>query len=189
MIASDLLTAIVGSYDSKSITDGFFFSCRRFSTLAKMVLRSQCLLFTRKELNWMVLILPSCTDMEASTYQLHQATGKQCNLHLLWKHQLLTAVTDWVQGELWIWLSGPFRVAEKQDGGQEDRALVSRHSVAALLVLNQRGLPRDMEEICVRAEKYFALEIYNSHPALWIIPWTTLPALSLSSTEELMDVH
>lgn len=32
----------------------------------------------------MVLILPSCMDMEASTYQSHQATGKQRGiLHLL----------------------------------------------------------------------------------------------------------
>lgn len=101
-----LLTAAMESYDNNSISD-FFFSCLRFSTLAKMVLRSRCLLFTRKELSWMVLILPSCMDMEASTYQLHQATGKQGNLYLLLKYLVLTTVTDWGQGALWIWQRSP----------------------------------------------------------------------------------
>lgn len=96
-----LLTAVVESYDNSSISD-FFFSCLRFSTLAKMVLRSQCLLFTRKGSSWMVLILRFCMDMEASTYQLHQATGKQGNLYLLLKYLVLRIVTDWGQGGLWI---------------------------------------------------------------------------------------
>lgn len=42
----------------------------------------------------MVLILPSCMDMEASTYQLHQATGKQGDSHRLLKYLVLIAVTD-----------------------------------------------------------------------------------------------
>lgn len=103
-----LLTAVVGSQNNSSISD-FFFSCLRFSTLAKMVLRSPCLSFTRKELNWMVLILPSCMDMEASTYQLRRATGKQGNLYLLLKYLVLTAVPGWGQGGLWIWRTMHFR--------------------------------------------------------------------------------
>lgn len=42
----------------------------------------------------MVLILPSCMDMEASTYQLRQATGKQGNLYLLLKYLVLVAVPN-----------------------------------------------------------------------------------------------
>lgn len=41
----------------------------------------------------MVLTLPSCMDMEASTYQLHRATGKQGDSHLLLKCLVLAAVT------------------------------------------------------------------------------------------------
>lgn len=41
----------------------------------------------------MVLTLPSCMDMEASTYQLHRATGKQGDSHLLLKYLVLAAVT------------------------------------------------------------------------------------------------
>lgn len=151
-----MLAAVVESYTSNGISD-FFFFCLRFSTLAKMVRRSQCLLFTRKELNWMVLILPSCTDMEASTYQSHQATGKQGNLYFLLKYLVLTSVTDWGQGGLWIWQSNAFQVPEKEDGDHKDCTSVSRHRLSALLVLNSGVLPRVTEEIYVRAEKCCAL--------------------------------
>lgn len=156
-----LLTADVEGYNNNNISD-FFFSCLRFSTLAKMVLRSQCLLFTRKELNWMVLILPSYTDMEASTYQLHQATGKQGNLYLLLKYLVLSVVTDWGQGGLWIWQNNAFQVPKMQDGGHKDCTSVSRHHLSALLVLNSRDLPRVTEEIHVRAEESCALLRYTA---------------------------
>lgn len=150
-IPSDYYWQQLWRVKTKNSISDFFFSCPRFFTLAKMVLRSQCLLFTRKELNWMVLILPSCMDMEASTYQLHQATGKQENFHLL-KHLVLTTVTDRGQGGLQALESAAFQVLEKQGGGHKDCTSVCRHHLSALSVLSQRDVPRVTEGICQSKE-------------------------------------
>ena len=162
-----LLTAVVESYNS-SISD-FFFSCLRFSTLVKMVLRSQCLLFTRKELNWMVLILPSCMDMEASTYQLHQATGKHGNLYVLLKYLVLTAVTDWGHSGLWIWHSNAFQVPKKQDGGRKDCTVQA--SLVCFVSSEFKGFAQGHgRNLCQSREVLCSSEVYSRHPALWIIP-------------------